>query len=266
MAAHRSARRAWLFAGAPILALAACCGMPGQPACNDPKVTVQPLPQALNVSGSQFTGATPCARISMTGLPNNTGASGSIVLGDVTCSGGAFNNFVWNYAFFNCTPNTTRQVSVIATDQSTLKAAIQDISFPWGATCGLVNYTHCGGEGDMPCPGNQCNAGPPDLHPDLQGGAVVCTVNCGHTQGYTPCTPGMDGCPSSGGTLVAPQRACRTSQGGSSVFTCFDHSRISNTPDCNCVPNVQNSCSVNTSPIPPAPNSGVCISGAFSGC
>ena len=202
----------------------------------------------------------------MNGLPNNTGASGSIVLGDVNCSGGSFNNFVWNYAFFNCTPNTTRNVSVIATDQSTLKAAIQSISFPWGANCGLVNFTKCGGEGEIPCPGGQCNSGPPDLHIDIQGGATVCTANCGHTQGYSPCTPGMDGCPPSGGTIVAPQRACRTQQGGTSVFACFDHSIIPNNSSCRCMPNTVNACAVNTSPLPPGANSGLCVSGAFSGC
>lgn len=243
------------------VALSACCGQFGQPPCNNPQINVNAVAQGFNISGSQFSGATPCARVSMIGLPTTTGASGSIVLGDVTCAGGAFNNFVWHYAFFNCTPNTTRNVSIIATDQSTFRAAVQTASIPWGPACGLVNYTHCGAEGEIPCAGGKCDVGPPDLHPDLQNGIEVCTVNCGHTQGYSPCIPGMDGCPPSGGTLVAPQRACRTKPSGLSLFTCFDHSRISNSTDCLCVPNTLNSCAVNISG-----RSGQCVSGSFSGC
>jgi hypothetical protein len=256
--------RTWRLSAAASLALyvSACCGGAGQPPCNNPTITVSAVPQGFNISGSQFSGASPCARISMNGLPTTTGASGSIVLGDVACPGGAFSNFQWHYTFFNCTPNTTRAVNIIATDQSTLRAAVKSAAIPWGPTCGLVNYTACGGEGQIPCPGGTCSAGPPDLHPDIQGGMVVCTANCGHTQGYSPCTPGMDGCPPGGGTLVAPQRPCRTTApGGLNQFTCFDHSRISNTTDCLCVPNSLNTCQVNTSP-----GNGVCTSGSFSGC
>jgi hypothetical protein len=256
--------RLWRLSAAALLAftLSACgCGGPGQPACNNPQIVVSAVGQGFKISGSQFTGATPCARLSMNGLPPTTGASGSIVLGNVNCSGGAFNNFLWNYAFFNCTPSSTLGVNILATDQSTFKVAVKSTTIPWGPTCGLVNYTACGGEGQMPCPGNTCNVGPPVLHPDLQGGVTVCTVNCGHTQGYSPCIPGMDGCPPGGGTLVAPQRACVTSSGGLKTFTCFSHSRLSNTTDCICVPNTENSCAVNTSP-----GNGLCVSGAFSGC
>jgi hypothetical protein len=255
--------RSWRVSAAALLCFAAsgCCGGAGQPPCNNPQITVGTVPHGFNISGSQFSGAVPCVRVSMNGLPTTTGASGSIVLGDVNCSGGAFNNFVWHYAFFNCTPNTTRNVNIMATDQGTLRAAVQSVSIPWGPACGLVNYTHCGDEGEIPCAGGKCGAGPPDLHPDLQGGIELCTVNCGHTQGYSPCTAGMEGCPPSGGTLVAPQRACRTKAGALSVFTCFDHSRISSTTDCQCVPNTLNTCSVNVSG-----STGQCVSGSFSGC
>jgi hypothetical protein len=113
--------------GAALLAalLSACCGQPGQPSCNNPLIKVVPTASGFNISGSQFSGGKPCARISMMGFPSNTGASGTIVLGDVNCPGGAFPKFVWNYSLFNCTPSSTIAVSIIATDQVTLKAAIQ---------------------------------------------------------------------------------------------------------------------------------------------
>jgi hypothetical protein len=255
--------------GAALLAtlLSACCGQPGQPACNNPLIKVDPTASGFNITGSQFSGGKPCARISMTGFPGNTGASGAIVLGDVNCAGGNFPKFVWNYSLFNCTPSSTIPVNIIATDQVTLKAAIQAATMPWGPGCGLVNYTPCGGEGELPCQGGACSAGPPDLHPDLQGGTLVCTANCGHTQGYSPCVPGMDGCPPTGGTLVAPQRACLTKPNGIGVFSCFDHSMIGNSNDCRCVPNTLNLCKTNTSaPTPPGVPSGFCVSARFSDC
>jgi hypothetical protein len=250
--------------------LSACCGQFGQPSCNDPHIKVSPIASGLSIDGSQFSGATPCARISIIGLPSSTGSSGSIVLGDVTCSSGAFQKFEWHYAYFNCTPLSSVNVSVIATDQSTLKAAVQPARLPWGPGCGLVNHTQCGGEGEIPCAGGICDRGPPTLHLDFQAGVEVCTMNCGHTQGYSPCIAGMDGCPTSSGptsTLVAPQRACVTKQNGVNAFSCFDHSRISNTTDCLCMPNTQSACTTNTSvPPPPQPLSGLCVSASFKGC
>jgi hypothetical protein len=248
-------------AGMLVFLLGACCGGLGQPACNNPKITVDMIPSGYRISGSDFAGGAPCARISMLGLPGNTGASGTIVLGDVPCTGGKFTNFEWQYRLYNCTGVNRRNVSIVATDQKTHKLAVQETIIMWGSECALSGYTQCGGEGEAPCENGGCDPGPPSLHPDLRDGRLICTKNCGHTQGYSPCTPGMDGCPPAGGVLVAPQRACRTKPGVVSVFACFDHSRISNTPDCRCVPNTLNLCKTNISNA-----SGTCTPGSFSEC
>lgn len=139
---------------------------------------------------------------------------------------------------------------------------------PLHMTC--VAPPPCGHEGEPPCADGTCSSGPPDLHPNLRGSTLVCTMNCGHTQGYCPCVFGMSGCPAAAGqtsTLVAPQPPCRTKQAGLSVYSCFDHSMIQNSNDCLCVPNLQNTCTTNTSvPSPPRPLSGLCVSASFTGC
>jgi hypothetical protein len=253
--------------------LAGCCGGVGQPACNNPNIVVTPSPGMLSISGSNFSNVSQCAHLSMSGLPPGLPApTGVISIGDPQCNGGAFQNFNWPYSYFNCTPSTSQSVTVLGVDSQTVKGGSQSISIPWGPTCGIVGHTQCGDEGEIPC-ANGCNAGPPDLHPDLKDGMLVCTKNCGHTQGYSPCTPDMDGCPaqSGTGTLVAPQRACVTTQNNLKIFNCYDHAMIEQgthpATSCFCVPNTLNSCSTNSSlPKDPAPLTGTCVSAQFLGC
>jgi hypothetical protein len=140
-----------------------------------------------------------------------------------------------------------------------------------GACSAALNYTctACGGEGLAPCAGNICTG---NLHPDFEGGQVVCTANCGYTQG-APCTQGTYGCDSSG-VIVLPQNPCEVPLVGSDlsnggIYYCYGtsphNSMIDTYGNCNCVPNTLNDCPVSTSvPKPPANNTGLCIQGAFT--
>lgn len=99
---------------------------------------------------------------------------------------------------------------------------------------------------------NGCKVDYPDLHPTLAGNQLVCTANCGHTQGYSPCYPYMDGCNANPGTtypntILAPENACVTTQSGLSDFTCYDNAQIENNGSCLCVPS-NGKCPSNSSP------------------
>ncbi len=129
--------------------------------------------------------------------------------------------------------------------------------------------TACGVEGQAPCAGNTCTG---NLHPDFEGGHLVCTANCGYTQG-APCTQGSFGCDKSG-VITLPQNPCvqplvgqDLSNGG--IFYCYgqspNNSMIDTYGNCNCVPNTLNDCPVSTSvPKPPQNNTGLCIQGQFT--
>jgi hypothetical protein len=113
-----------------------------------------------------------------------------------------------------------------------------------------------------------CSNTYPDLHPTLSNpndpnSQLICTANCGHTQGYHPCYPYMDGCNAGAGvtfpnTLVAPQGACITaSTFGLSLYTCYNNSQISTSgsagfSSCLCVP------SNGTCPVNQSSGNGVC--------
>jgi hypothetical protein len=140
-----------------------------------------------------------------------------------------------------------------------------------GACSAALNYTctACGGQGLTPCAGNICTG---NLHPNFENGQVVCTADCGYTQG-APCTQGTYGCDKSG-VLTLPQNPCEVplvgtdlSNGG--LYYCYgtypQNSMIDTNGNCNCVPNTLNTCPVSTSvPKPPANNTGLCIQGSFT--
>lgn len=141
-----------------------------------------------------------------------------------------------------------------------------------GNVCSAANHytcSACGIEGQAPCAGNVCTG---NLHPNFQGGQVVCTAQCGNTQG-SPCTQGTEGCDSNG-VLTIPQNACvqplvgsDLSNGG--IYYCYgqypQNSMIDTFGNCTCVPNTLNTCPISTSvPKPPANNPGLCIQGQFT--
>ncbi len=139
-----------------------------------------------------------------------------------------------------------------------------------GACSAALNYTctACGGEGLTPCAGNVCTG---NLHPNFQNGQVVCTANCGYTQG-APCTQGTYGCDKSG-VITLPQSPCVVPLSGTDlsnggIYDCYGASphnaMIDTYGNCTCVPNTLNTCPVSSSvPKPPANNPGVCMQGQF---
>jgi hypothetical protein len=274
--------------------LAGCaCGQLGQPAC--PSLEVTSNPGYLTISGSSYSNISKCVHLSMTGLPPPEAA---VVIGDPTCVNGGFQNFNWPYSYVGCTPSTTQSVVVIGTGLTSNnllsgQVASQAVSIGWGPNCGLSGFcgqigqtacpsgcvsgvnsggtcVACGGEGQPVCAGSTCQSGPPDLNPNLQGTQAVCTVTCGHSQGYTPCTSNMGPCGGSPPTLELPQSPCVTSNGILNLYTCYDHSMIEMIDtygSCTCVPNTVNTCQVNNSvPKPPANDTGLCIQGQFTNC
>jgi hypothetical protein len=149
----------------------------------------------------------------------------------------------------------------------------------------------CGGEGEPACSGTPCvqppaqgqpvcsnnacttetcsfeqqeagvcsNGGYPDLHPTLSNpndvnSQLICTAKCGHTQGYSPCYPYMDGCQAGAGvtypsTLLGQQGACSgaSTLTGLGMWSCYDNSDIDSTGQCTCEPS-HGICPVNQSP------------------
>jgi hypothetical protein len=104
------------------------------------------------------------------------------------------------------------------------------------------------------------NSGYPDLHPTLSNpndvnSQLICTANCGHTRGYSPCYPYMDGCNAGPGvtypnTITHEEGACSTgasSTSGLSLWSCYDNSVIEPTGECTCLPS-RGLCPVNQSP------------------
>ncbi len=140
-----------------------------------------------------------------------------------------------------------------------------------GAVCSvtaLYTCTTCGEQGQAPCAGNICYE---NLHPDFEGGKVVCSANCGYTEG-APCTLGADGCDATGhytgpdNPCVQPLVGTDLSNGG--IYDCYgtypQNSMIDTYGNCNCVPNTINTCPVSSSvPKPPVNNTGLCIQGQF---
>ena len=132
----------------------------------------------------------------------------------------------------------------------------------------LYTCTACGEEGQAPCAGNICYE---NLHPDFEDGKTVCTANCGYTQG-APCTLGADGCDNTG-HLTGPQNPCvqplvGTDLSNGGIYDCYgtypQNSMIDTDGNCNCVPNMMNTCPVSSSvPKPPVNNTGLCIQGQF---
>lgn len=115
-----------------------------------------------------------------------------------------------------------------------------------------------------------CNNDYPDLHPALSNpndvnSQLICTANCGHTRGYSPCYPYMNGCYAGSGvtypaTIIAEQDACysgASSTYGLAQWTCYDNSVIEaggtvSGGECTCQPS-QGICPRNQSP-----GNGVC--------
>ena len=197
---------------------------------------------------------------------------------------GGIANFAFPYSYAGCQPKSTTPVSIFAQDPSSNAGASQTIQIPWGtnSNCMLAKASclnsgaacvACGGEGEPVCSGGTCLepacsfeaqkngacvATQPDLHPTLSGRQLICTANCGHTQGYSPCYPYMDGCnvaPSYPSTIIAPQNTCVTPSNGINTNSCFDNSNLDPTGQCTCLP-TNGSCSVNSQ------SNGTCAPGA----
>jgi hypothetical protein len=261
----------------PLLALAAVAlgnligCPPPQPNVNPSINVTNPQPDVLIISGHGFNpGLASCAVLSMQGSDTH-----SVGMNSPTCSGGVFVDFVFPYSLAGCAnPKRTTSVTIFAQDPSSSAGASQTIEIPWDDHCivaaaSCINSgaacVACGGEGQPVCSngscveptctfddqqGGKCVATQPDLHPTLSGSQLICTANCGHTQGYTPCYPYMDGCNVSPGypsTIIAPQNTCVTASTGLRTFTCFDNSTILNNGSCACVPSA-GKCAVNSSP------------------
>jgi hypothetical protein len=226
-------------------------GCPPAPPTEHPSITVNAGNNVLIISGKGFQSVPLCAHLSM-----QSGATGPVVVGDPSCSGGGFVNFVFPYSYGACAnPKSTTSVSIFAQDPNSNAGASQTIQIPWDTNCVIAkagclgagaSCIACGGEGEPVCANNSCVEPDcsyqkdkngncvvtlPDLHPDGTQQAI-CTANCGHTQGYHPCYPYMDGCfapqnniyPS---TQVAPGRACDTTdQNGIFTQTCYDDSTL----------------------------------------
>lgn len=267
-----------LFAVITCLILAGC---PPGPPSEHPSISVVSGSQVLIISGHGFISSVGlCAHLSMV-LPGST-----VSIGDPSCSGGGFADFPFPYSYSGCAqPKSTITATIIAQDPNTTAAATQTIQIPWDTNCmvALASCINsgaacqaCGGEGQPVCSNGacvepvctfaaqqagQCNVTQPDLHPNRSGGQLICTANCGHAQGYTPCYPYMDGCNASASypsTIVAPQNACVTNPSGAlNQFSCYDNSKIMNNGSCMCAPSA-GSCPVNVSPANGACQSAGC--------
>lgn len=247
-----------------------------------PAITVTQGSDVLVISGHGFaTSATLCAHLYMTGP---TGV-GTVSIGDPSCSGGGFADFPFPYSYGACVnPGSTTSVTVVAQDPASTAGASQTLQIPWGPSCviapaacinGGAACVACGGEGQPVCSNGGCVPPPctfaqqrdgsctaqlPDLHPNRSGAQLICTANCGHTQGYSPCYSYMDGCSAGSGypaTLVAPQTACSVAPTGVATYSCYDNATIMNNGSCQCAPSVS-ACPVNSSPA-----NGICQS---TGC
>jgi hypothetical protein len=276
-----------------VLLVALLVGCP--PSTLTPSITVTSNPQLLTISGSGFANVSPCANLALEGLPQ---PSSNVSIGQAQCSSGSFQNFNWQYSYVGngCNPSSAQvTATVFATDtQGSNAGASESVSIGWGPNCALAGT--CGQIGQSACPGGSCSpgavnsggtcvacgsaegqpvcAGTPqctgtDLHPNFQGGRVVCTWNCGHVQGATCPSSGLPFCEALPSTLTQPQSSCEVPLIGSNlsnggIFTCYDHGMIDTAGTCTCVPNTLNTCPISTSiPKPPAPNQGVCTQGQF---
>lgn len=202
---------------------------------------------ALSISGQGFDPTvSPCAALSIQGLP---WPSSSLAIGKAQCNNGSF-AYNWPYTFNGCALNQQVSATVFAVDtQGTNAGASQPVSFAWGKGCALPGT--CGNEGQPVCAGNTCTG---DLHPDFQGGIIVCASDCGHAQGTISQVPQRP--------CVIPRVPPDLTQGG--IYSCYDNGMIDTFGNCLCVPNTLNQCPVSTSiPAPPQANSGLCIQGQF---
>lgn len=104
-----------------------------------------------------------------------------------------------------------------------------------------------------------CTASYPDLHPTLSNpqdvnSQLICTANCGHTRGYSPCYPYMTGCDAESGvtypnTITEQEGTCitsATSSTGLPLFSCYDNAVIDPDGGCTCLPS-KGICPVNQS-------------------
>lgn len=248
-------------------------GCPQAPPTEHPSITVSVGNNVLLISGQGFSNVNACAHLSLQG-----GQTHSVLIGDPSCSNGAFSNFAFPYSYGGCiNPKSKTTTYVFAQDPTNNAGASQSIQIPWDTNCAVAGAAclnsgtacvACGGENEPVCSNNSaslcvqptctfqqqqngtCTANLPDLHPSFSGGQQICTANCGHAQGYSPCYPYMDGCAANTSypaTLLSPQNTCVTAPNGLNQFSCFDNSTIQNTGDCTCVPS-QKACAVNTSP------------------
>jgi hypothetical protein len=285
----RFSRIAVLLPGA--LLLTGC--LPPNPALH-PSISVAVGQNVLVIKGTGFSATENlCAHLTLGGGP-----VGFRPIGDPSCSGGAFADIPYPYAYGGCNQtNSTATITVFAQDPSSSAGASQTIQIPWGPNCSMqaagclnsgASCIACGGEGQPVCSNGGCvepsadgqpvcsangiNAGCvatpcdfqaqrigtctvsyPDLHPTLAGNQLVCTANCGHTQGYKPCYPYMDGCNANPGTtypstIIGPERACKTTtQSGLPAWSCYDNALLSKEGECSCVPS-QGTCPVSSSP------------------
>jgi len=248
----------------------------------NPSITVTSVQKnVLLISGKGFANVPLCAHLSIQG-----GTTGSISIGDPTCTNGAFSNFPFPYSYAGCVnPTSTTTATILAvyvdTQANYTTAAAQPTQIPWDKYCMLAKAScvnsgaacvACGGEGEPVCSNGSCIepactyamqqnllcvATQPDLHPEQAGTQVVCTANCGHTMGYQPCYPYMWGCDGSASsypsTIIAPQPTCMlTGSNGLKGFSCFDDSTIDKNGQCICVP------SFSTCPVNVSPGDGMC--------
>jgi hypothetical protein len=251
-------------------------GCPPPSPGENPSITITNGQNVLIISGRGFANVGLCAHLSM-----QSPQTGPVVIGDPSCSGGGFADFPFAYSYAGCKPQSTTTVSIFAQDPNSSAGASQSIQIPWGTNCILAKAAclnsgaacvACGGEGEPVCSNGACVepdcsfakqqngvcvATQPDLHPTLSGSQLICTANCGHTQGYTPCYPYMDGCnvaASYPSTIIAPQNTCVTSPSGLNTFSCYDNSMIEPNGQCTCVP------SSGTCPVNSSPGNGICAS------
>jgi hypothetical protein len=72
-------------------ALVAAC----PPSALTPSITVTSSPHTLTISGTGFANVSPCVILSLQGAPP---PSSNVTIGKPQCSGGSFQNFVWQYS------------------------------------------------------------------------------------------------------------------------------------------------------------------------
>jgi hypothetical protein len=105
-----------------------------------PSITVTSGSGTLSVHGTGFSPVSPCAHVTLEGMPQYPLAR---AIGQGFCDTHRTFDLEWAYSLvgYNCVPNQQVSATVFAIDTQAYAGADQTITMPWGSNCALASQT-----------------------------------------------------------------------------------------------------------------------------